>query len=35
MVVRAWESGWELVLQMYEGIEGGDDNVLNSVVAVK
>lgn len=30
MVVRAWEFGWELVLQMYEGIEGGDDNVLNS-----
>ena len=30
MVVRAWEFGWEFVLQMYKGIEGGDDNVLNS-----
>ena len=30
MVVRAWEFGWELVLQMYEGSGGGDDHVLNS-----
>ena len=27
MVVRAWEFGWELVLQ---GSGGGDDHVLNS-----